>query len=54
VSIEAAESGLPLPSAVLCDQIRTIAKLRLVRRLGAVGGPKLATIEDTVRMLLGL
>jgi len=54
VPISRAESDLDRPSAVLCDQLRSIARERLVHRIGALQGPKLQMVEDAVRILLGL
>jgi mRNA interferase MazF len=54
VPISRAESDLDRPSAVLCDQLRSIARERLLHRIGALQGPKLQMVEDAVRILLGL
>jgi mRNA interferase MazF len=48
------EGGLDAPSAILCDQIRTIARERLVRRRGVIAPRTLARVEKIVRILLGL
>lgn len=54
VSITPPEGGLSTSSVILCDAIRSIAKERLLRRLGAVSRSTLATVEDRLRILLGL
>jgi len=43
-----------VPSAILADQVRTIARERLVRRSGAVSRATLSRVEEVVRILLGL
>ena len=43
-----------VPSAILCDQVRTIARERLVRRRGVVAPRTLTRVEEIVRILLGL
>lgn len=48
------EGGLDAPSAILCDQIRTIARERLVRRRGVIAARTLTRVEEIVRILLGL
>ena len=48
------EGGLVVPSSILCDQVRTIARERLVRRRGLIAPRTLARVEEVVRILLGL
>jgi mRNA interferase MazF len=48
------EGGLRVPSAVLCDAVRSIAKQRLLQRWGSLAPPTLASIEDRLRILMGL
>jgi mRNA interferase MazF len=48
------EGGLEVPSSILCDQVRTIARERLVRRRGLIAPRTLARVEEVVRILLGL
>jgi len=48
------EGGLKNESAALCEAIRSIAKARLIRRLGAVGPARMRLIEDALRILLRL
>ena len=54
VEVQAPEGGLGSGSAILADQVRTIARERLVRRSGAVSGTTLRRVEEVVRFLLGL
>jgi len=54
VAVDPAESGLPARSTVKCDNLRAVARERLVRRLGQVSGDTLAEVEDRVRVLLEL
>ena len=48
------EGGLRMPSAILCDAVRTIAKARLSHRWGFVAPDTMAQVEDHLRILLGL
>lgn len=48
------EGGLDVPSAILCDQVRTIARERFVHRRGVISPRTLARVEEIVRFLLGL
>ena len=54
VPIQPPEGGLDGRSAILADQVRTIARERLVRRSGAVSRATLIRVEEVVRILLGL
>lgn len=54
VEVRAGEGGLAVRSAILADQVRTIARERLVRRSGAVSRTTLEKVEEVVRFLLGL
>lgn len=54
VALAAGEAGLAKASFVLCDQVRTISRERLVRRYGAVTAPNMAIVEDRLRIVLGL
>ena len=54
VAIQPPEGGLDTPSAILCDQVRTVARQRLVRRQGTISARTLARVEGIVRILLGL
>jgi mRNA interferase MazF len=54
VELRAAETGLAKDSVVLCEQVRAISKNRLTRRLGAVAGPKMTAIGETLKIALDL
>lgn len=48
------ESGLRKPSWALIDQLRTIDKRRVNRVFGVISPNELATIDDGLRLFLGL
>jgi mRNA interferase MazF len=48
------EGGLRVDSAILCDQVRTIAKERLRRRWGAVTPTTMQAVEARLRTVLAL
>jgi mRNA interferase MazF len=52
--VDPPEGGLPQVSFIICDQVRTISKDRLLRRLGSVSRPVLAEVEHRLRVLLDL
>ena len=54
VAIEPPEGGLAVPSWILCEQVRTISRERLLGRIGAVSPRTLAAVADRVRVLLDL
>lgn len=54
VEVDEGEAGLSVKSFIKCEDIRSISVRRLERRLGAVSSPTLATVEDRLRILLGL
>ncbi|MBM3465361.1 MAG: type II toxin-antitoxin system PemK/MazF family toxin [Armatimonadetes bacterium] len=54
VPVAPPEGGLTKASDILCDAVRSIAKQRLGRRLGAVSGATMAAVEDRLRILQGL
>lgn len=54
VKITPPEGGLKKESFVKCEDVRSISKQRLKKRLGAVSAKTLATVEDRLRILLGL
>lgn len=54
VAIAAGQSGLRVDSKVKASQIRTIAKARLVKRLGVLDEKHLALVERAVLIHLGL
>lgn len=54
VPIPAPEGGLTADSVILLNQIRTIDKTRLVRRLGRVSGRTMARADQALAVSLGL
>ncbi|MBM4245396.1 MAG: type II toxin-antitoxin system PemK/MazF family toxin [Deltaproteobacteria bacterium] len=54
VAVEPPEGGLALRSWIMCGQVRTIARERLLGRIGAVAPRTLAMVSDRVRVLLDL
>lgn len=54
VEVRPPEGGLDARSSILADQVRTIARERLVRRAGVVTVTTLRRVEEVVRILLGL
>ena len=48
------EGGLREESFIKCEDVRSLSKDRLTRRLGAVFPLTLAAVEDRLRILLGL
>ena len=54
VLVSEGRSGLSKLSKVRCQQIRTIDKERLVKRLGVVGEDLVPAIEDALKLHLGL
>lgn len=45
-------NGLTEASFVKCEQVLTVAKVRLVRKLGAIGEEELQRIKRAVRLVL--
>jgi len=54
VLIKAPEGGLQVDSAVLLNQIRSVDKQRLMRRLGALEPETLARVDRALLISLGL
>ncbi len=54
VSIDPPEAGLKARSFIKCEDVRSVAKERLARRLGAVSAATMDAVEDRLRILLGL
>jgi mRNA interferase MazF len=48
VRIPAGEGGLPQESKVLCEQIRTVSRRRLGRRLGELSRERLQEIREAL------
>jgi len=54
VTIQPPEGGLTNASAILCEAVRSISKDRLITRWGSVLPTTMATVEDRLRVLMGL
>ncbi len=54
VTIGAGEGGLPIPSRAILNQIRTVDKQRLGRRLGHLSDERMAEVDQAIRVSLGL
>ena len=54
VLLRAPEAGLRVDSIVLLNQIRSIDRRRLVKRLGAVDAPTMAHVDRALGLSLGL
>ena len=54
VPIKAAEAGLAVDSVVLLNQIRSIDRQRLARRLGTVEPLTMTQVDRALRLSLGL
>ncbi len=54
VPVKPPEAGLRQQSYIKCEDIRSISRQRLARRLGSVSPSALVAIEDRLRLLLGL
>lgn len=54
VLIPPGESGLTQPSRVLLNQVRTVDKRRLGRRLGSLTAAQMSQVEGALKLSLGL
>ena len=54
VKVPAPEGGLTKASVIMADQIRTVSRLRVARRLGAVSSSTMDQVEDRLRLVLDL
>ncbi|HYW44275.1 MAG TPA: type II toxin-antitoxin system PemK/MazF family toxin [Bryobacteraceae bacterium] len=48
------KTGLSQPSAVILNQIRSIDRQRLVKRLGALDAATMARVDESLKISLGL
>lgn len=48
------DNGLTAPSAAQCQHVRSVARIRIRRRLGNVGAVALGEIRETVALLMDL
>jgi mRNA interferase MazF len=54
VKVPASEGGLTKASVIMADQIRTISRRRVARRLGAVSASTMDQVEDRLKLILDL
>jgi mRNA interferase MazF len=54
IPIHPPEAGLRVPSAILCDTLRSIDQRRFIDRWGSVQATTMTLVQDAVRRLLGL
>lgn len=54
VELNPPEGGLKQKSFVKCEDVRSVAKDRLLRRYGTVSPRTMAAVEDRLRILLNL
>lgn len=54
VIVEGAQSGLSLPSAVVLNQIRSVDRQCLIRRLGRLDGAAMQRVDQALQISLGL
>ena len=54
VPVSPPEGGLRMPSAILCDAVRSIDQRRLIDCWGSVGPATMALVEGCLRHLQGL
>jgi len=54
VEIKPPEGGLKHPSAIKCEDIRSMSKSRLIKRMGVVSKKTLLEAEKRIRILTGL
>ena len=54
VPLEPPEGGLKHQSYIKCEDVRSVSKERLGRRVGSVSHHTLTAVEERLRLLLGL
>ncbi|SPE31890.1 mRNA interferase EndoA [Candidatus Sulfopaludibacter sp. SbA3] len=54
IVIEPEESGLPKRSAVILNQIRSVDRLRLQKRLGRLSKLSMSRVDEAIKISLGL
>ena len=54
VAVRPPEGGLSIESYIKCEDVRSVAKERLHRRLGDISSGTMAAVEDKLRILLNL
>lgn len=53
VLVAAGEAGLTADSYIKCEDVRSVSKDRLVRRMGTVNPARIESVQKYVRLLLG-
>lgn len=54
VTVQPPEGGLTVPSYIKCEDVRSVAKERLIRRVGNVSARTMIDVEHKLRVLLNL
>lgn len=54
IEITPPEGGLRLKSYVMCDDVRSVSRERLSKRLGSISTRTLSMAEDSLRVLMAL
>lgn len=54
VAVQPPEGGLSVSSFIKCEDVRSVARERLLRRLGSISAKTMAEVEDRLRILLDL
>lgn len=54
VAVDPPEGGVRQRSFIKCEDIRSVSTERLIQRWGSLSAPRMAAIEDRLRILLGL
>jgi len=54
VMVPAGEAGLTFDSYIKCEDLASVSKDRLVRHMGDVTYPRVESVQQYVRLLLGL
>ena len=53
VPVSPPQGGITKPSIILCEQVRTVEKSRLLQRLGALPREKMALVERALAAAMG-
>jgi len=54
VRLERGEGGMTKRSFIKCEDVRSVSVERLARRLGSIPPETMATVEDRLRILMGV
>lgn len=52
--IQPGQTGLPVTSTIRLDQIRTVDRQRLLKRLGQVDASTMRRVDEAIKIILGL